>query len=127
MDVENQKEKPRVMIKSLSFNDGSSFSLNDNSIIVFTGTNNCGKSQVLREIEWKTNSMNAMKSIVLSDCEIDFFGSIANKKFLDSSFLIDGQGRYIISSYGIAMSLNNIKDQWDRHELGNGLGSVFVL
>lgn len=41
---------PSVFIKRLTFNDSKTFDFSPNDIIVFTGANNAGKSQVLRDI-----------------------------------------------------------------------------
>ncbi len=39
------KQKPEVFIKTIVFNDGTKLDLSPNSIIVFTGANNCGKAK----------------------------------------------------------------------------------
>ena len=39
------KEKPHIYFTKLKFNDDTELLLEKNSIIVFTGANNCGKSQ----------------------------------------------------------------------------------
>ena len=43
--------KPQLFVKSLTFNGGTSLNLTPNSIVVFTGANNSGKSQVLKDLE----------------------------------------------------------------------------
>ena len=47
----NVVKKPQVFLKSVTFNDDVQLMLKQNSIIVFTGPNNSGKSQVLKDIE----------------------------------------------------------------------------
>ena len=126
MNENKQEEKPRVVIRKLSFNDGSSTNLTENSIIVFTGANNCGKSQVLRDIERRIDSSNALKSIVLADCELEYRGSIDEKSFLDSFFNINNQGYYQLFTSGTAFQLHNLKNQWVNHNLSSGLSSAFV-
>ena len=44
------KEKPQIYFKSIRFNDDTELMLEKNSIVVFTGANNSGKSQVLKDI-----------------------------------------------------------------------------
>ena len=44
-------EEPQVFITDITFNSGESFSFKDSDIVVFTGANNVGKSQVLRDIK----------------------------------------------------------------------------
>ena len=46
----NIVKKPQVFLKSVTFNDNVQLMLKRNSIIVFTGPNNSGKSQVLKDI-----------------------------------------------------------------------------
>ncbi len=48
--------RPNIYVQSLTFNDGTSLSINKNDIVVFVGPNNVGKSQTLKDIEWATNS-----------------------------------------------------------------------
>ena len=40
-------QKPQIFLKSITFNDGTQLPLSHSSIVVFTGANNSGKSQVL--------------------------------------------------------------------------------
>ena len=44
-------EKTKIYINQITFNDGSSFKFDNSDIVVFTGPNNSGKSQVLRDIK----------------------------------------------------------------------------
>ena len=44
-------QRPQLYAKSIIFNDNTILNLEQDSIVVFTGANNCGKSQVLRDIE----------------------------------------------------------------------------
>ena len=125
MDEENLREKPRLIINSLTFNDGTTIELKNSSILVFTGANNCGKSQVLKDIERKTNSSVAIKPIVLSECKIEYNGSIDNESFLNESFVINNQGNYQLPS-GYAFQLDTLKSYWSKHSLQNGLSAVFV-
>ena len=54
----NTESAPQVFMKSIAFNDNTWLPLTSNSIIVFTGANNSGKSQVLRDVE---NSLDKSK------------------------------------------------------------------
>lgn len=61
-------QKPQVFLKSITFNDGTQLPLNHNSVIVFTGANNSGKSQVLRDVEAgldKSNSSPTMADEII--------------------------------------------------------------
>ena len=121
-----QTEQPKVFFQRLQFNDGSSITLNENSIVVFTGANNCGKSQVLRELENRVNPNSGSRSIILSNCEMSFCGDIDHKPFLESLFNLDGQGNYYLPSSGTSFPLDALTNRWIRHNLDSGLGNAFV-
>ena len=42
--------RPNIYVQSLTFNDGTTLSVNKNDIVVFVGPNNVGKSQVLKDV-----------------------------------------------------------------------------
>ena len=50
-EIGKNLEKPQIFLKSITFNDNTRIDLERNSIIVFTGANNSGKSQTLKDIE----------------------------------------------------------------------------
>ena len=54
----NNSNIPQIFFKSITFNDNTKLNLEHNSIIVFTGANNCGKSQILKDAE---NFLDASK------------------------------------------------------------------
>ena len=126
MNEEKQIEKPRLIIKKLSFNDGTTVELNNGSVLVFTGANNCGKSQVLKDIEQKVGSSSGMKSIVLADCETEFKGTIDENSFLEASFIKNNQGNYYFPITGSAFPLEVLRSYWTQHNLVNGLNCAFV-
>ena len=47
-DILTNNSQPQVFLKKIMFNDDTELALSNNSIVVFTGANNCGKSQVLK-------------------------------------------------------------------------------
>lgn len=59
-------EEPQVYITDITFNSGESFSLKDSDIVVFTGANNVGKSQVLRDIQHSFENPNYHRIIATS-------------------------------------------------------------
>lgn len=69
-------QKPEVFIKNITFNDNTQLSLKHDSIIVFTGANNSGKSQVLRDIEQLLMGGDNVNNKVVSSIEPDFVGDI---------------------------------------------------
>jgi len=67
--------RPKIYITKLTFNDGTEIDLNPSDIVIFTGANNAGKSQVLRDIHAKAILSNNSK-IVLKDADFSFEGDI---------------------------------------------------
>lgn len=126
MEKVSEIEKPRLIIKRLTLNDGTTLELEKNSIVVFTGANNCGKSQVLKDIENETDSGIKLKPLVLSSSEIEFIGNIDNESFLKETFTINDQGYYQLLSPVSIFTLSTLKHIWSSHNLQNGLSSAFV-
>ena len=61
----------------LKFNDGTVLSLNENSIVVFVGANNSGKSQVLKDVE---GIVRKGKTVIATYAEYECVG--CHEKFL---------------------------------------------
>lgn len=59
-------KEPQVYITDITFNSGESFSFKDSDIVVFTGANNVGKSQVLRDIKHSFENPNYHRIIATS-------------------------------------------------------------
>ncbi|HHX09980.1 MAG TPA: hypothetical protein GX729_01200 [Firmicutes bacterium] len=93
-EVERARDnrEPRVFVNSIKFNDGTVLQLNHNSIIVFIGPNNCGKSQVLRDIESRIED-SKRPSIVVSELTLDYVG-LLDEDFVRTRFERDESGRY---------------------------------
>lgn len=68
--------------------------LKHNSIIVFTGANNSGKSQVLKDIENSLNASDKTPRIVVKNSECEYCGTIAEKTFFNKRFYMNQQGEY---------------------------------
>lgn len=124
--VEVKKQKPQVFFNSITFNDGTKMSLRNNSIVVFTGANNSGKSQVLRDAENCVNSSTSVDPIVIKDVTLDYLGEVDEPDFLDRHFMINGKGEYLAFEASYSTSLENLKSYWQRHNLVNGLHNVFI-
>ncbi len=109
IEFKNSKEtisqKPQIFLKNITFNDNTQLTLNPNSIIVFTGANNSGKSQVLKDIEDYLRDSQTIP-IVIKKIEFDYRGEITETTFLKNHFYSNRQGEY-----GLPDSLNyNSKD-----------------
>ena len=125
-DTAIERHKPQVFLNSISFNDGTKISLKPNSIVVFTGANNCGKSQVLKDIELWLNGENQSPTVVIKDLDVDFIGSIDEETFLHEHFFLNSQGYYQILETRNAFSAIDLQHWWNQRQLANGLYTLFI-
>lgn len=117
----NVVKKPQVFLKSVTFNDDVQLMLKQNSIIVFTGPNNSGKSQVLKDIESCLDQSNQKRTIVIKSFECDYQGMIDETNFLRERFLEDKQGHYQLYEAGNAFAKDTLQQYWHNHTLYSGL------
>ena len=123
---ETVAQKPQVFLKSITFNDETKIMLNHNSIIVFTGANNSGKSQILRDIENTLKSTSTPIAIIAKSAEYEYFGEIDEAQFLSERFCLDKEGRYKLLGTGNSFPLNVLQSHWKGQRLNNGLYALFV-
>ncbi len=123
---DDKKEKPSVFFKSITFNDGTTISLEQNSIVVFTGANNSGKSQVLKDLENILDQNREMPTIVLNNAEYEFYGDIDESKFLGENFSLNEQGQYQQINSGNSFQIKTLKSWWKSHQLYSGMHKLFV-
>lgn len=119
-------QKPQVFLKNITFNDETQIILNHSSIVVFTGANNSGKSQVLRDVEKNLDSSFAILPIVVKCAEYEYLGAIDEELFLRERFFVDKQGFYQILGTGYSFREDTLKSNWKDHRLYNGLHNLFV-
>lgn len=120
------KEKPQIYFTKLKFNDDTELSLEKNSIVVFTGANNNGKSQVLRDIEICVDDSNHTRMVVVKSNERNYCGEIDEEKFLEENFKVNKQGMYQLLESGNAFDTSSLKKCWSNHTLHNSLHRIFV-
>lgn len=94
--------------------------------MVFTGANNSGKSQVLRDVENSLNKSNEGMTVVIKNFLYDFRGSIINESFLNNHFFINQQGHFEIIGSGNSFDKNSLVDWWKERTLYNDLHRLFV-
>ncbi|MDU7502639.1 MAG: AAA family ATPase, partial [Finegoldia magna] len=99
---------------------------NHNSVIVFTGANNSGKSQALRDIETGLDKSNYLKTIVIKDIEYDFLGNIDEVTFFSEHFSMNQDGFYEVLELGRNFDKSTILDYWQNHAFYNGLHLLFI-
>lgn len=120
------KPKPRVFLKTITFNDDVQLTLKQNSIIVFTGSNNSGKSQVLKDVESYLDQSNQKSTIVIKSVECNYQGTIDDASFLRERFLEDKQGYYQLFEEGSIFERDTLQQWWRNHTLYDGLYKLFV-
>ena len=121
-DIQN----PQVFLKNIIFNDGTQLPLNNNSVIVFTGANNSGKSQVLRDVETGLDKSNLSPTIVIKDIEYDFLGTIDEATFLKGRFNVKQNGYYEMFESGLAFEKSTLRSWWENRTFYNGLHLLFI-
>ena len=121
------KEKPQIYFTKLKFNDDTELSLEKNSIVVFTGANNSGKSQVLRDIEICVDDSNHTRMVVVKSNERNYCGEIDEEKFLEENFKVNKQGMYQLLESGNAFDTSSLKKCWSNHTLHNSLHRIFFV
>ena len=100
------RQTPQVFMQNIAFNDGTVLPLTPNSIVVFTGANNSGKSQILRDAENCLNKSNESLQIVLKNSLYDFRGDICDEAFLKGHFIINQQGHFELVGSGNSFDKN---------------------
>lgn len=123
---EGVKEKPQIYFKNIKFNDDTELLLEKNSIVVFTGANNSGKSQVLKDIEVCVDASDYTQTIVVKESERNYCGAIDEKTFLEENFTINEQGMYQALALGNVFNTGTLKNWWTNHTLHNSLHKLFV-
>lgn len=113
--------KLEVFIKSITFNDGKTFNFDESDIVIFTGANNVGKSQVLRDIEQHIQSGNDKTTPIITNVDSDFKGDI---DFFLGNTKQNKDGLYWTgTSFQYAV---NIRTWWNEKRLQLGLSKSFV-
>lgn len=119
-------QKPQVYLKNIIFNDGTTLELNHNSIIVFTGANNSGKSQVLKDIENGLNRSYSFSTVVTQELEYEYCGTIYETTFFNSRFFRNEQGNYQIFESDDCFDKESIWSWWENRELYGNLHKLFI-
>lgn len=125
IDQETSPEYPGIVVRNIVFNDGTSLSPSSNSIIVFTGANNCGKSQVLRDIENCFDESAKRLSIVIDDLKYELRGEIS-RSFLEKNYHLNQHG--YLEQYGSSSTTSeeSLVYDWSRKRLSSDLRRLLI-
>lgn len=120
-------QKPQVYLKRIVFSDGTPLDLNHSSIVVFTGANNSGKSQVLKDIENGLNKQYPFSTVVAQMLEYEYYGDIYDPTFFNSHFFRNEYGDYqIFESADSSFDRDAIQSWWENRELYANLHRLFI-
>lgn len=106
--------RPEVYIKSITFNDSSVFDFDKKDIIVFTGANNAGKSQILREIIQNFESPSSPTKVITTNIDAEYNGTISELRS-EARYM---NGQYCIGGISIH-SLDYMEQLWNSHNLSS--------
>ena len=132
MCTENETEEiaidqtPQVFMQSIAFNDNTVLPLICNSIVVFTGANNSGKSQILKDIENCLNNSNEGLNVIVTNSQCSFQGDINDETFVKKHFYKNQQGYFQIIGSGNAFGKTTLTNLWAKRTLSNDLHRLFV-
>lgn len=102
--------EPQIFIEKIVYNDGTEMKVGHSDIVIFTGANNAGKSQMLKDIDMMMES-NGSKGLVATSVEINYVGDIKERE--DDFKTKDG--RYRISG-NYFNEFDTIKDWWSNKQ-----------
>lgn len=125
IDYPQEYKSPGVFIDSITFNDGTVLPLNHDSIIVFTGANNSGKSQVLKDIESCFNDSQKKLSVIVKNLNYSLCGKI-DAPFLYENFSVNQSGYLEIPGTGGSYSEQSIKHEWEQGRIPQSIRPFFI-
>lgn len=106
--MRSQKEKPWTFVKRIIFNDETILDLDQGSIVIFVGPNNCGKSQVLKEIEAPIED----RAIVIKSIEFTCKGDLEEESFFKQYFILSGEDGCYSPELNLSMRKSELFDTW---------------
>lgn len=107
----DQIDKPKVHITKMKFNDGQECSFLPSDIVVFVGSNNAGKSQVLRDIELFFSNRESTR-IVAREIEIALSGN--PNYFREHS--VEKHGHFVFEGVN-AVNAQHFLDWWNERNI----------
>lgn len=119
-----------VWIDKLRFKNGTDLSLDQNSIVVFVGPNNGGKSTALKEIGFGPHAYNSQSRYVIDEITVSVTGSkdegaekMKSRRIGDHYYLVDKLNIHNIYSTSYPDFLQN----WDRAVAGDPHAHGYLL
>lgn len=100
-----------IHVKSITFNDGTTLDFGKADIVVLTGTNNAGKSSLLREIN-NAYISDGKPNVIIQSIDFEYSGR-PSEDFLKDR-LSSYPGDYYMDNLFIG-TLDRFYSEWDRH------------
>lgn len=110
-----------VFVRSITFNDKTNIQFEYSDIVVFTGPNNTGKSQVLKDIAHRYSD-NYAREIVTQAQGHDYIGQPSEEYLKEVSTGYNGEYKYRGRHY---YTYKNALDMWNRQDM-SVLGDLFL-
>lgn len=117
------RPRPKVFIKKLIFNDRTTLEIDENAIIVFVGSNNSGKSQVLKDIIYISEDRKNKQKIIQ---DIELIKENDLPEYIQSNYEADVHGNYHLSNH-FAYNLDTYKKYWEIEGLHSNFRELFFL
>ncbi len=121
-----EKQKPKIFLKEIIFNDGTKIALKHSSIVVLTGANNCGKSQTLKDVELCLDTSIVSPPVVIKEAQYEFLGQIDESSFFDEHFYENERGYYQMSKLSSYFNKESLQRDWEEHKLNRELHELFI-
>ena len=121
-----EKKRPQLFFKNIIFNDGTKIELEHNAVVVFTGSNNSGKSQILKDAENISDKSYHLPTVVIKQAEHTYSGEINESVFLNDKFIINQNGSYQIFGANSSFSIETLIFYWKEHTLYNDMHTLFI-
>lgn len=102
-----------VHVKSITFNDGTTLEFGKSDIVVLTGTNNAGKSCLLREIN-SSYEASEKPNLIIKSIDFDFTGKPSEDYLLEQ--MSNYPGQYNLDGVYVG-TLERYYQEWDRHNI----------
>ena len=102
--------EPQIFVDKITFNDSTTLPIARSDIVIFTGANNAGKSQVLKDVDLMMDSIGS-KGIVATSLEVQYDGDIQERE----NDYKTKDGRYRIGG-NVFNEFDTIKGWWSNKQ-----------
>jgi energy-coupling factor transporter ATP-binding protein EcfA2 len=109
--------KASIWINEIQFKTGNTLQLNSNSIVVFVGPNNAGKSRSLQEINNLTKSPRGEKQLIVDRLAFSQQGDVNGFLKRIEGYKKNGNYHYIAPHQSTSYSEENLRPAWNSYNI----------